>query len=299
MQSTLTARDADPHDTFVIEPDVVLAARADAPGPPRREPNLRALVSEISAGVAEQATAPKVDTSFRSVAVEKRRGRWVSSFVVAFLFALVSALGAAAWQRYGDRAQADVANAASLLGLSTLQATSAPSAPAAADATPEQTAAPAETASTSPADAAAATTPAAPDQTQLVQSLTRDVAAMGQQIEQLKATIAELKAGQEQVAHDAKAADAKASEAKASEQSMRAKFSALPQRPSPAVRKPKPYMPAQASAAPPPPGASGYVPPLPPPGAPGSAPVQIAPAPPPPVAAATQDDVPRPPMPVR
>ncbi len=35
MQSTLTAREADPHDMFVIEPDVVLAARADAPDPPR------------------------------------------------------------------------------------------------------------------------------------------------------------------------------------------------------------------------------------------------------------------------
>ena len=29
MHSTLTARETDPHDIFVIEPDVVLAARAD------------------------------------------------------------------------------------------------------------------------------------------------------------------------------------------------------------------------------------------------------------------------------
>src|SRR5215470_5451780 len=126
MQSTLTAREADPHDMFVIEPDVVLAARADAPEARPREPNLRALVSEISAGVAAQAAAPKVDTSFRSVAAEKKRGKWASSFIVAFLFALVSALGAGAWQRYGDRAQAYVAMAAPLLGLSSLQATSAP-----------------------------------------------------------------------------------------------------------------------------------------------------------------------------
>ncbi len=116
MQSTLTAREADPHDMFVVEPDVVLAARADVLDTRKREPNLRALVSEISAEVATQAAAPKVDTSFRAAHVEKKRGRWLS-FVVAFLFALVSAMGAAAWQRYGDRAQAYVAMAAPLLGL--------------------------------------------------------------------------------------------------------------------------------------------------------------------------------------
>ena len=293
MQSTLTAREADPHDMFVIEPDVVLAARADAPEPRRRDPNLRALVSEISAGVAEHAAAPQVDTSFRAAHVERKRGRWASRFAVAFVFALLSAVGAEAWQRYGDRAQAAIAMVAPLLGLSSLQATSAPpSAPAIAEATPEQAAAPAE-AATPTADAAVASAPASPDQTQLIQSLTRDLAAMGQQVEQLKAGIAELKAGQGQLARDAKATDAKASEAKAFEQSMRAKVSALPPHPpTAAVRKPKPTMPpVQASAAPL----------LPPPGAPGSAPVQIAPAPPPPpvVSTAPQDDIPRPPMPVR
>ena len=285
MQSTLTAREADPHDMFVIEPDVVLAARADAPDPARREPNLRALVSEISAGVAAQAAAPKVDTSFRAAHVEKKRARWAASFIVAFLFALLSAVGAAAWQRYGDRAQATIAMAAPLLGLSSLQTTSAPaSTPAVAEAAPDQASAPAE-AATPPADSTVASAPASSDRQ--IQSLTRDLAAMGQQVEQLKASIAQLKAGQDQVARDAKAAETKASEAKAFEQSMRAKVSALPPRPPAApVKKPKPYVPpVQTSAAPL----------LPPPGAPGSAPVQIAPAP-----VASQDDlVPRPPMPVR
>src|ERR1700749_2048033 len=154
MQSTLTAREADPHDMFVIEPDVVLAARADAPDPARHEPDLRALVSEVSAGVPAQAAAPKVDTSFRAAHVERKRGRWASRFIVAFLFALVSAVGAAAWQRYGDRAQATIAMAAPLLGLSSLQATSAP-ASTPAEAAPDQAA--------PPVDAAAPTaeTPAA------------------------------------------------------------------------------------------------------------------------------------------
>jgi hypothetical protein len=292
MQSTLTAREADPHDMFVIEPDVVLAARADAPDTRRRDPDLRALVSEISAGVAAQASAPEVDTSFRAAHVGKKRGKWAGRFAGAFAFALLSAAGAEAWQRYGDRAQAMIAMAAPLLGLSSLQATSAaPNAPAVADATPEQAAAPAEAAAASPADTPAASAPDSPDQAQLIQSLTRDLAATRQQVEQLKASIAELKAGQQQLTHDAKATDIKASEAKAFEQNMRAKVSALPPRPPPAaVKKPKPYVPpVQASAAPL----------LPPPGAPGSAPVQIAPAPSPPPAVPPQDDVPRPPMPLR
>jgi hypothetical protein len=293
MQSTLTERETDPHDMFVVEPDVVLAARAEAVDTRRRAPDLRALVSEISAGVAAQAAAPDVDTSFRAAHVEKKRGKWAGRFAVAFVFALLSAVGAEAWQRYGDRAQAAVAMVAPLLGLSSLQATSAPlSAPAVADATAEQAAAPTD-AATPATDAAAASAPASPDQAQLIQSLTRDLAATRQQVEQLKAGIAELKAGQEQLAHDAKATEVKASEAKAFEQSMRAKVSALPPHPSAApVKKPKPYVPpVQASAAPL----------LPPPGAPGSVPVQIAPAPPPPPAVATApgDDVPRPPMPVR
>ena len=305
MQSTQTARQTDPHDVFVFEPDVVLAARTDAPDPQRREPNLRALVSEISAGVAEHAAAPKVDTSFRAAHVERKRGRWVGRFIAAFLFALVSAVGAAAWQRYGDRAQAAIAMAAPLLGLSSLQTTLTPSTPAVAEAT--QASAPAETATPAPpADATVASAPVSPDQTQLIQSMSRDLAALGQQVEALKANIAELRAGQEQLARDAKAAETKAAEIKASEakaaetkaaeakafeQTMRARVSALPPHPPAApVRKPKPNVPpAQATAAPL----------LPPPGAPGPAAVQIAPAPPPSVSAPPQDDVPRPPMPVR
>jgi hypothetical protein len=289
MQSTLTARQTDPHDAFVIEPDVVLAARMDAPDARTREPDLRALVSEISAGMAAHATAPTVDTSFRAAHVGRKRGRW-GRFIVAFLFALMSAVGAGAWHRYGDKAQATIAMIAPLLGLSSLQATSAP--PAVAAAEPDQASPPPETAAPSTADTAAASAPAAPDQTQLIQSLSHDLAAMGQQVEALKASVAELKAGQEQLGRDAKAAEAKASEAKAFEQTMRAKVSALPSHPQAPARKPKPYVPpVQASVAPL----------LPPPGAPGSAPVQIAPAAPapPPVSAAPQDDVPRPPMPVR
>ena len=121
---------------------------------------------------------------------------------------------------------------------------------------------------------------------------------MGQQVEELKATIAQLKAGQAQMARElAKASEAKAAEAKPIEPNARPKLSALTppaQRPAapPPVRKPKPvastyspaYAPAPVAAAAPPP------------------PQIAAPVPPPPPAQTIADDgqpVVRPPMPLR
>ena len=80
---------------------------------------------------------------------------------------------------------------------------------------------------------------------------------MGQQIEALKASIAQLKAGQEQMAQQisrdivknavARTAEGKSSETRTAEP--RSRLSALPPRPAP-VRKPRPvYSPAPSAAA--------------------------------------------------
>ena len=79
---------------------------------------------------------------------------------------------------------------------------------------------------------------------------------MGQQVEELKATIAQLKASQTQMARElAKTSEAKAGETRPAEQNLRPRVSALtppPQRPAapPPVRKPKPatYSPAYSPA---------------------------------------------------
>ena len=85
---------------------------------------------------------------------------------------------------------------------------------------------------------------------------------MGQQVEELKATIAQLKTSQAQMARElAKASEAKAAETKPAEPNVRPKVSALtPPRPAaaaPPVRKPRPtyshspaYSPAPIAAAP-------------------------------------------------
>jgi len=137
-----------------------------------------------------------------------------------FMFAIVSAMGATAWQHYGDRAKQLVAEfAPQVAQLASLipgkrrphrpgerghgangccrSAGSRDGSTAARrrrDRTRHSTAPAA--ASPGPATTAAAI---APDQTQLLQSMARDLASMGAQIEQLKASIDQLKAGQDQM----------------------------------------------------------------------------------------------------
>jgi hypothetical protein len=115
--------------------------------------------------------------------------------------------------------------------------------------------------------------------------MSRDVASLTQQIGELKASIAQLKATQEQLSHDmaGRVAEAKPAEPKLAEP--RPKQLGAPRRPLGALvqHKPKPvtYPPVQAAAAPLPPPAAA--PPM----------VQLAPAQP------DGDPVVRPPMPVR
>jgi hypothetical protein len=163
------------------------------------------------------------------------------------------------------------------------QATPPQAAPS--QAAPPQATPPAQAAAESVAPTAAASSP---DQSQLLQSMARDLAGLGQQVEQLKASIEEIKAGQQQMSRDV---------AKASEQNARPKVSAItppppppPPRPAPArSRKPITPLPPPQAAMPPPPAAAPYVP------------RQVEP--PPQATAQPQDEelsaVPRPPMPVR
>jgi hypothetical protein len=131
--------------------------------------------------------------------------------------------------------------------------------------------------------------------------MAQDLATMGQQVEELKTTIAQLRASQVQMARElAKASEAKAAETRPAEQNLRPRVSALtPPAPRPAapppVRKPKPaysyspsYSPAPVAAAP--------AAPLPP--AQAAAPL---PPPAPPQQTMADDGAPvvRPPMPLR
>jgi len=225
------------------------------------------------------------------------------------LFAGGSAAATVAWEKHGDTARQIFAEwKPALTALTSLQpSTSQTAAPMpAAPVTAAQAAPPAEPAatdqatdqSTQPATpppvqvAAAAPVATQPDPAQSVQSMTRDLAAMAQQIEALKANIAELKAGQEQMAREMAKPPAPKPVAEAKPVDPRARVSTLPPRsPAPPVRKPKPvvsqtYMPAY-SPAPPAPSQAAAV-------APTAAPVATT-------QAVADDDGPvvRPPMPLR
>jgi hypothetical protein len=316
----------DPHDVLEIAPDVVLVARAagefpslapDSVSQPfSRQPNMGNM------GAAPDLTAaPRVDATFRASDVNDIPGlrsgaRWLRRGAMAFLFAFLSVIATAAWQRYGDEAQAMAADLTSRVDLAawlpwqksqaaTPADTSSSAAPASVATATDQAAAPvaAQPADSTAAPAAAAAaspqSPPSQDPAQTLQSVTRDVASLTQQLEALKASIAELKASQEQLSQQMsrdmakpRAAEAKLPETRPAEHKP-AKLGAPP-RPLGTIvqRNPRPptYPPMQAAAAP-----------LPPPGAGSPLPVQISPGPPPAAASDASDDgvIVRPPMPVR
>lgn len=314
-------KDNDPHDAVQISPDIVRASRVSSEAPtlapeftsrpePKFAPEPR-IHPEPKVSPIPQAAAPAVDTAVRVTASDDPRqkrssaGKWLRGAFVTFLFAGGSAAATIAWEQHGDTATRMLAEWTPTLA-SLLPSTSetAPVAatqgtpPAAQDQTADQTAAP--PAAQVAATATPAATPAATqaDATPSVESMTSDIAAMAQQIEQLKTDIAELKAGQEQMVREmAKPAAPKPVAEARPPVDPRARVSALPPKapaPMPPVRKPKPvvshtYRPAYSPAplAVPPPSQAAAVPP---PAAPPAATTQTV----------ADDDGPivRPPMPL-
>jgi hypothetical protein len=295
MQSTPNLRDTDPHDVFVIDPDVSLAARADkasldllydvlsrpsdpAPSQVRPDPELR-IAAAPSVDAAARGTGaddiPVNDIRLKDIrlgdteigAHQPATSKLARSSVMG-LFALGSAVVAAAWQHYGDDAKAIMARYTPPFSIASL---ASPEKPVAA----EQPAAAAVQASAAnqaaaqpalPADnAAPAAATASPDQTQVIQSMARDLAAMGQQINELKASIEQIKASQPQTASaPARTTEARLAEPKAAEPVL-TRPRIVPPPPAPVhaaatpVRRPKqvfryapiaPASPPQAAAAP-------------------------------------------------
>src|SRR5262245_21888950 len=246
----------DPHDA-PIAPDIVPADWGDCvPARPTSDAISREkLFAEIRH--AAEAAAPKVDNTFRASDVhdipalkDKSRARaWMMRAISVFVFALLSAFGAAAWKHHGDAATEAVANWVPLPGVNASPTTESSVEPAAEQ---QAAAAPADTA---PAAAAA---PLPPEAEQQIQSLTRDLAAMSQQVEQLKATIETLKANQQAAVAPA------APVARAPAPPPKPKVTALPPRPAPVPPRSS-YSPAMQATAVPPSAAASAPPAYPPP----------------------------------
>jgi len=289
MQSTLNARPTDdPHDFVVVPPDAVRVV----PSEDELSHVLRDAARHLSDPQAHTesgaAAVPPVDASFRASAVDdilapRRRssfGTWASRGLTAFLFAALTGVAGIAWQFYGAPVKQMIAEWTPV-ALSSSQAAAEPATPAQAPADEPAAANAAASPPAAPAQAAETAVPAAAapssDQSQVLQTMARDVASATQEIEQLKASIEQLKAGQQQMAREL----AKASEA---HQHLRTSAASPRAAAAPARKPPMPYPPRQAAVTP------AYPPP--------------APYMPPPQAAQPPADpgvssVPRPPMPVR
>ena len=337
MQSTPTLKDTDPHDVFAIES--LLAAHAVKAPPLAHEPAAFPVAPQvqvappISVGAPNLQVEPPLPASdaldiplenIRSGVInvsglklpgEQPTAKWVKRVVLALL-GLCGALAAAAWQHYGDQATAMAAEWAPPFVLAALPSAAKPamaeqpSAPTAETAAshqaavqqPEAVAAPPT--QPEPATAAAVVAPTA-ESTQL-QSMARDLATMGQQVEELKTTVAQLRASQAQMTREfAKVSEAKASQVTASQvtasEAKAAEIKPAEQNPRPRVSALTPTTPRPA--APPPvrkPPVSSYSPaPLAAPAAPPQATAPLPPAPPQQTLADDGAPVVRPPMPLR
>ncbi|CAL77221.1 hypothetical protein BRADO3433 [Bradyrhizobium sp. ORS 278] len=308
MLATTTTKDGDQQPHSVIDPEVVLAARADRPGSdadrrsPQRPP-------EIPSPKIDPRIDAKIDPEFRTqatagagiAAIEERRttiGTWVVRTVLAVLFAVGSAVAAAAWQSYGDQAQEVIARWMPRISLASNadRDTAQPSASVSNQETAAAAAAPAQ----EPATGAIGAT-ALQEQAQLLQSMAHDLAALNQQITELKTSLAQLKSGQEQMSREmARVAEAKPSERPTERTAEARPFD--PQAIGQTIRpRPAPPRPATVAVAPTQPAAAVPHRPRPP------APATTAMVPPPPApmalpsAPAADPDQPvvRPPMPVR
>lgn len=235
----------DPHDA-PIAPDLVPADWH------RSGPNSAISREKLFAEIrhAAETAAPKVDNTFRATDVndipastDRSSARaWIRRAGTVFVFALVSAIAAAAWKHHGNAATEAVANWVPLAGVNAPPAAEPP-------AEIDQPAA-AEQAAVAPAETSSGTAASPPEAEQQIQSLTRDLAAMTQQVEQLKATIETLKANQQTAAAPPPVVRAPAPPPKP-------KVTAVPPRPAPAPHATRTtYPPAMQAAAVPPPSAA-------------------------------------------
>ena len=325
MKSMPTLKDTDPHDVFAIEsllhahaekkphaekapplahdpaaPRVHVAPSIAVGAPIRQaEPKFSAPdTPDIQIGReidVENVGAGEIKVDGLKILEERPTPIWVRRAFLAAL-GLVGAIGAAAWQHYGDDAKAMAAEWTPPFLLAALPSTATPApaeqpdAPATETAAADQAAQPAAApVEPEPAAAAAAVPPAPSADTAQLQSMAQDLAAMGKQVEELKAAIAQLKASQAQMARElTKASEAKASETRPQEARTVAGAPPPAARPGPPPgRQPKPVSSYSPSYSPAPVAAAAPAPP-----------VQIAP-PPRETIADDGEPVVRPPMPLR
>jgi len=262
MDTTANPKQTDSHHVMVARADEELAHAHEQITRAHEEiGRTEAQLSELQHDVARQPSDhPQSRMNTFRPAVPSNPPSLGRRAVRAFIsLALLGCIGVAAmaWQSpsSGDAAKQMIARWAPQLVPTLLLTLEGPGLPAqraplavrasAASAAPPQ---PAPMAQIAPQGVVPPASALSPDTAQLLQSMARDLATVGQRIEQLKASIDQLKAGQQQMSREI----AKPFESKASEQNLRPKTSAPPPRPTAAsTRKPVATLPSpQATAQP-------------------------------------------------
>jgi hypothetical protein len=272
MLSTLNPKQTDPDHVLEIAPDVVLVAHVDkelsdhahdAMSGPSNSPTHMA--SDFSVG----PSVLSADRTFLAGGVDPLLvadnrpsiGARLVRACIGILLAVCIGVASIVWQSYGDAAKQMIARwvpqgvLTSWLTPESPGLSEQPSPPAvqasAANAAAAQPVPPAQTAPEGAAPSAVFT----PESAQLLQSMAGELARAEQEIEQLKVSVAQLKASQQQMSRDtprtseARAPEVRASQARAPEQNLRSRVSAALRR-SAAAPAHGPMPPPQAATAP-------------------------------------------------
>jgi len=267
MSSSLNPTKIDPNEIATLAPEIVVTRADHAVASSASDGKLAPPAPDAAAG----ATTPPVDTSFRATSANpvklkarKSLGRRLLRGAVGMILTACVAGAAVFWQSYGEAARQIVVKSVgpvvvALLSRETPAGEPQPTAPVVQAAVVAGESAPPR-----PTDNVSSSQPV--DTTELLQSLARELAHMRQEMDQMRGAVAELKAGEEQIAREIAKVSDKATD-KALEQALRPRVSmaspppaqpvAMPARkPPPPLVRPVQARPASAS----PQVATSYVP---------------------------------------
>ena len=276
MSSTLDPSKIDPKDIPTLAPDVVVT-RADQAKPESDGKTAASAAQKGSGAGGAGPKAPPVDTTFRATSTDPAKrgarrsfGRRLLRAVVGVILAACVAGAAMLWQSHGEVVRQIVTKSVAPIVLALLSRESSAVEPPSGPPVVQASVVPGASAPSAPQNAVDTTGSSAatssPEAAQLLQSLTRELTNLRQDMEQMKAAIAELKASDDLMAREiAKAAD-KATD-KALEQALRPRVSMVspPAQPvtmparkppsAPQAARPVPTRPVSAA-----PQAAAYVP---------------------------------------
>jgi hypothetical protein len=241
-----------------------LAKLAPAAPSAAAPPEVKSAPAALDANVT--AFRPSAGAAGTASAEQQSPRRGTSRFLSGMLVTFFMAGAGVAWSAYGDALRPTIAawtpqvsvawsQVAEKLGLSgdpTPPTTPAPTQAASAEPIAPQASAPPETAAAASPEASPTAAPAPADVTQLLQGMARDIAALEQGIEQLKASQEQITRDNAKLAEQLRANQEQMTRmmARTSEPNLRPKPPAPPPRPVAAVRRP--IAPPPISTLPPP-----------------------------------------------